>query len=335
MAPISARTLQDLHDVLHSFGVRATNIHDIRSGRVNKHWRVSAGTAEYALRRYNHHRSPNSIQFEHEVLQRLERKGWPVAAPVLSRRSQTLVNLLDRSYALFPFLVGRPSPVNSLRYLRIKGGLLARLQHDLASWPVGGQRDGFAPIWDLDGYIDGQTFDAVLDAFGHEQPELAEVIRGQRLANLQELASLNYESLPDTTIHGDFHTDNVLFRERRLSAILDFDLVHIDARVADIATSIAGDCPAPPTYMSIDPEAVGAFVGGYSAETPLGEFELKLIVPYVRAYFLWLCAFSLARWTEGDVDKATRSLTRSAMHRLPNLEARRDAIESALTIAAQ
>lgn len=338
MAPLSARTLKDLHDVLPHFGVSATEIRDIRTGRVNKHWRVAVGTTQYALRRYNRHRAPAAIRFEHEVLRHVHGRGWPVAAPLPSIDGQTLVRTHDSWFALFPFLVGRPGPINNLRYLRIKGGLLARLHHDLASWPAPGQREGFARMWDLDAYVpksDFQTFDDMLRAFGVEQPWIAEMIRAHRRASLEELTNLGYESLPDTIVHSDFHRDNILFQRGRLSAILDFDLVHVDARVADIATSIALDCPEPPTYTSIDPEAVQAFVGGYADESPLGELELRLILPLVRAQILWLCAFALSRWTAGDIDKATRSLTRSATGRLPNLEARAHTIESAVRTAAR
>lgn len=340
MAPVSARTLKDLHDVLPHFGINATEIRDIRTGRVNKHWRVVAGSGLYALRRYTPQRRPAAIRYEHEVLRHAQGRGWPVAAPLPPLEGPTLVRTDSSWFALFPFLAGRPGPSNSLRYLRIKGGLLARLHHDLASWRAPGQRDGFARVWDLDAYVctsDFQTFDDMLRAFGDGQPRIAEMIRMCRRANLEELASLGYESLPDTLVHADFHRDNVLFQRGRLSALLDFDLVHIDARAADIATSIALDCLEPPAYTSIDPDAVQAFVAGYADESSLNEIELRLIVPLVRAQILWLCAFGLSRWAAGEIDiaKATRSLTRSATGRLPSLAARAQAIENAVRAAAR
>ena len=134
-------------------------------------------------------------------------------------------------------------------------------------------------------------------------------------------------------VHGDFHGNNIFFQRRRLTAMLDFDLVHLDTRVADVALAIAGDCLQPPSYMSLDPEAVQAFVGAFHGELPLSAPEVTLIVPLIRAYYLWLCGFGLTRWLDGDVDNATRSLARSVDQRLPNLEASTADIETALRSA--
>ena len=338
MPRIAAHTRRELHTVLLHFDIDTPDLHDIRSGRVNKHWLVESGAARYVLRRYNPHRSPAAIQYEHDVLRHIKRKGWPVAVPLRSDRGETFVSEDGSWFSLFPFLPGRPGPPHSQRYLYIKGGLLARLHRDLISLPSKAQRDGFGRLSDLDAYVpksDGRTFDAIVDAFAQEQPRLAGRIQSYRQANLEELDRLEYKSLPDTLVHGDFHGDHTRFQRRRLTAVLDFDLVHLDARVTDVALAIAGDCLEPPAYMSIDPAAVEAFVGAYHAESPLREPEVGLIVPLIRAYYLWLCWFNLTRWLDGDVEKAMRSLGRSIKERFPSLDARAPEIERALQSATR
>ena len=217
----------------------------------------------------------------------------------------------------------------------------------MASLPSKGQRDGFGRLSDLDAYVPRfpasqknaarsskpgpslATFDEVLDAYHAEQPRLAEQIRAARERSLEELARLGYESFPDTLVHGDFHTENIFFQRRRLTAILDFDLVHMDTRVADLALAIAGDCPEPPAYLAIDPESVQVFVAAYHAESPLTAPEVRLIVPMIRAYYVWLCSFSVFRWLDGH-PKGALGPARTVDQRLPNLELRAAAIESAL-----
>lgn len=350
MPKIAARTRQELQTVLEHFGIRAADLHDIRSGRVNKHWRVESGANRYALRRYNPHRSPDAIQYEHDVLRHMARKNWPVAVPLGAKDGSTIIIEDNSRYSLFPFLPGRSAPEHSQRYLRIKGGILARLHRDLALLPSTSQRDGFGRLTDLDAYVPRfpasqknvqrsakpgrslATFDAVLDAYAQEQPRLAEQIRTQWRKSLGELTRLGYESLPDTLVHGDFHTENIFFQRRRLTAILDFDLVHLDTRLADLALAIAGDCPEPPAYMAIDPESVSTLVAAYHAESPLSEQEINLIVPMIRAYYVWLCSFSVLRWLDGH-PKGALGPTRTIDQRLPNLEARTAVIEDALRSA--
>ena len=333
MPRLSTNTRQELHEVLLHFDINAADLHDIRSGRVNKHWRVESPTGRYVLRRYNPQRSSGAIRYEHDVLRHIAQSGWPVAVPLQADDGATVVSEFNSRYSLFPFLPGRPGPEHDQRYLRIKGGLLARLHGDLATLPSCGKREGFGLISDLDAYVprsDGGTFDAILDSFGQVQPGLADQIRTQRHISLEELARLGYDSLPDTLVHGDFHAENIFFYRRQLTAILDFDFVHLDKRIADLALAIAEDCPEPPGYMAIDPESVRALVGAYHTESPLSEKELGLIVPLVRTYYVWLCWYGITRWLGGDAEKATSSLGRTLTQRLPNLEDRMGAIESSL-----
>src|SRR3990172_6252823 len=129
---LSAQTSALLDEVLPHFGVANATIHDIRTGRINKHWRVEAGRETYALRRYTQQRSISALNYEHGILRHIDARGWPVAAPLPSvDGTQTLVDVRGRVYSLFPFLSGQPPPQNE-RYARVKGGLLARLHQDLA-----------------------------------------------------------------------------------------------------------------------------------------------------------------------------------------------------------
>ena len=93
----------------------------------------------------------------------------------------------------------------------------------------------------------------IIDVFAREQLRLAEQVRSYRQANLDELARLDYESLPDAVVYGDCHAGNIFFHRRRLTAMLDFDLVHRDVRAVDIALAIALDCTESPAHTSIRP----------------------------------------------------------------------------------
>jgi homoserine kinase type II len=300
MSPISAQTLETLGAVLGRFGVTDPSIRDIRTGRVNKHWRVETDAGTHVLRRYNERRSASAIHYEHEVLRHLAGKGWPVATALpAAGRSDTAVEIGGRHYALFRLLPGWPAPYTNPRYARLKGRLLARLHQDMATWEPPGQRDGFGRVWELDVYVGAQTqfdtFNELLMAFGQAYTDLARVIRSQKYAMLRELSTLGYGELPPVPGHFDFHGDNLLFLRGELTGLLDLDLVRLDARVADIATSIALDCLAPPAYNEIDPAAACAFVGGYAEHTPLSDAELQLLAPLMRAFIVWLVAWRLSQ----------------------------------------
>ena len=337
MSPISAQTIESLNAVLDRFGVTDASIRDILTGRVNKHWRIETDTGTFVLRRYHQRRSAPAIQYEHGVLRHLAGQGWPVAPP-LAAGADTIVEAGGRRYSLFPLLPGRTAPYTSARYSRLKGRLLARLHEDLATWEPPGQRDGFGRMWELDVYVAAQskfaTFNELLMVFGRTHMELARAIRSQKYAMLRELSTLGYGELPVALGHYDFHGDNLLFQHGELTGLLDFDFVHLDARVADIAESISLGCLAPPTYNEIDPAAARSFVAGYTEHTPLSDGELQLIVPLVRAAIVWLTAWRLAQWAQGERDIALRSIQRTVSARFPALARRRGVLEATVLQAA-
>src|ERR1700694_1273596 len=177
----SAKTSGLLDEVLGYFNVAGAVIHDIRTGRVNRHWRIVSDGSEFALRRYAGLRSASAIAYEHDVLDHLLAKNWPVAVPIRNRAGLTVTEIGNDRYALFPLLPGKPAPYSSSSHLRRKGRLLARLDDDMASWQAPGQREGFGRVWELDTYVRAQcqfeTFNELLVAFQREHPELARGVR--------------------------------------------------------------------------------------------------------------------------------------------------------------
>jgi Ser/Thr protein kinase RdoA (MazF antagonist) len=319
---VAAETVVELRDVLSSYGLADAEVHDIRSGRRNKHWRAVAGYGKaYALRRYAAERTRPAIAYEHAALTCAGERGWPVAVPLANAHEDRLVGRDGRLYALFPFLTGRPAPYSNARYLRIKGALLARLHRDLASAPVGGQRVGFSRVWEVDG--DDATYQELLREFARDHREGAAVLRRDRYSSLRELSRLGYGELDDIVVHWDFHHDNLLFGGGTLTGLLDFDSVHRDARVADIAQSILLDCLEPPAHNAIRAESLGAFVAGYHASSPLADIEAQLLVPLLFALVIARSAESLRAWLRSGNRRALASLERATRFRLPVMQAQR------------
>jgi homoserine kinase type II len=310
---------------------------------MNRHWRVDAGGREYALRRYESPphmprvRTRESIAFEHDALRHAASKGWPSPVPIAARDGGSLVEHGGALYALFPWHEGRPAPAHNKRYLRIKGRLLARLHRDMATFRAGEQRPGFARMWELDYYLGSPLpFNDMLWKFAETHRDEAWIVRGQRYRNLRELSRLGYGELPDEFGHFDFHNDNLLFSKGELTGLIDFDSSHLDARVSDIATSIALDCLQPPAYSAIDPVATRAFVAGYVEGSALSEQELALIVPLVRSWIIAAAAGRIAQWLAAPGDeRVLAKIHRTVKERVPAFEESRIVLEEAVRNAAK
>src|SRR6185437_1859777 len=120
-----------------------------------------------------------------------------------------------------------------------------------------------------------------------------------------------------------FHHDNLLFHAGQLSGLLDFDSVHRDTRVADIAQSVLLDCLDPPAHNAIRVESLRALIAGYHEASRLTQTEAQLVVPLLFALIIARSAESLRAWLRGGDRRALASLQRAVRFRLPVMQAQK------------
>ncbi|MEX1022096.1 MAG: phosphotransferase, partial [Dehalococcoidia bacterium] len=262
-----------IDEALRVWGIPQASVAPLEGGAANEHWRVDRpGEAPRVLRRYHPRQTAASVAYEHRLLQFLADRDWPVAAPIVTSGGSQLENE-DGRWALFPFVPGEP-PEATHRSLQRKGALLALLHADLRHWDETEQRPGFGRITDvdtplrLDGFADFYALVA-WDALRH--PERAAAFEAIRERNLAEAERLGFGALPDEVVYFECLGNNVLFEGDDVSALLDFDLAHRDARIADLGRSLAYD-------GGLDGWRLHSFVAGYQAhaDPPLTRAEVDL-----------------------------------------------------------
>jgi homoserine kinase type II len=322
-----------LLEALGRLGVTARSVERIPIGRMNETWRVESDEGAYALRRYRDERTESAIAYEHDVIAHLAGRGWPVARPLAGDGGGTWTTVDGRRYAAFPWLPGERGLPRTARQQRVKGRLLARLHRDLAAFHATEQRDGWGRVWEMDRLFSGgahASFADALSEFAKHEPALASSVRQAKYRMLRELARLGYGEQPDALIHFDFHDDNLLFSRGTMTGLLDMDSVHLDARVVDIAATIANDCAAPPADIVPAIDATAALVEGYREHTPLEEAELRLIVPAIRSYWVWSMPAAVRRWLIDRDDSHLARLRRRLDARLPALDDAQPVLERAI-----
>lgn len=289
-------------------------------GGVNEHWRIDTPDGERrVLRRYHLRHAAHAIPYEHALLDFLAGRSWPVAAPLRTPAGETVVETPDGRWALFPFLEGAPPPSEPLFQQR-KGAVLALLHADLAEWDSPGQRPTFGRVSDLDLPVraDGfPSFGAVIDWFGGVDPARAAALAGFRERNLADLERLGYDELPDVVIYNECLSDNVLFEHDDVTGLLDFDLAHEDARVADVARSLLFDCWPRGWHLH-------SWMAGYAthARPRLRAKEIDLLPALMLANELWNTAVPLSISAKrGDPGWMRESVRESIDERLPAIEA--------------
>ena len=78
--------------------------------------------------------------------------------------------------------------------------------------------------------------------------------------------------------HSDFSFDNILFKDKEVSAIIDFGNVEYAPRIKDIARFIIITCVKNSVFIKKDMETL---LVAYSSINPLTEQETKMIIPFM------------------------------------------------------
>lgn len=199
---------------------------------------LETGRGRYLLKRRARGRDdPYRVAFSHDVQLFLQAAGFPTARLVgTARGNNSMVQLNDRVYEVFEFVEGEafdrtPPPCESA------GRLLARL-HGLVReyqprWP--------APVWS---FHDDGAVRRRLELLGERGIGPAAAGELRRLYDVAGASAArarrpHHGSAPGAQLlHGDWHPGNMIFRDGRVAAVLDFDGARSGLPLHDLAAGV-------------------------------------------------------------------------------------------------
>ncbi len=279
------------------------------SGVNNRTLGVRTGVGDLVWKAYATSSDPANIEYEHALLAWLDASNlsFHVPVPRRARSGETVSATAQGWQALFVRLPGTaPQPCN-LDHIEAVGAALGELHTTLRRYPTDA-RPGVPPLGDLH-----RIHPRVPDPFslkpGHlalpDAPPYDTLFSWWRseVSFLRPFAEGAYRRLPWQVIHGDFLPANTLFDGDRLSAVVDFEFAHPDARALDVASGLNFIMRV---WENPEPwEATQRFCHGYGRWIRLAETEAEAIPWLVRlrdaGSTLWWIGRGLAA---GDVRPA-------------------------------
>lgn len=212
-------------------------------GCMNQSWRVVGAGSEdgaYVLRVSRREISREQVAYEHAFSTALHETMEVVVAPVPGVDGSTIQDSEGQTLSLFPYVEGVPGTrVDPAVRSREAAAVLAKLHRTSLDELDLGQRPGQtsveeAPRWPwrkvepfLRTELAGdRRFEELADAI---ETELAKLDRW-----LDELTAAG-RLAPRATVHGDFNPRNLLFRDDRLVAVIDFDNCRRDSIANEVA----------------------------------------------------------------------------------------------------
>lgn len=282
-------------NVLDCLGIDAKSCRRLKSG-YNVHWLVRTEHDLIVLRRYWARRTLKYVQYEMSLTQSLSTAGWPVPTPVAEP-----VEAGGFVWYAFTHLPGRsriPRTEEAVRSeQRSRGRLLADFHRDMAPCSNLGQREGWVRADEV--FVrsnDGPALDEVLTMLALRRPDEARLLSWHADWALTRMEELEAHKLPGVIVHGDFAPWNLRYRHGQLSGIFDFDLSHLNLRVADFALS----------WRGMHDEVIV----GYNEVEPLDEVEWELITPVWWAWCLAGARDQLIREEDSDLNWVISHITR-------------------------
>lgn len=233
---------------------------------------------------------PDRMRFAHRVQRHLVAGGFPAPGLIATRDGPAdLLQIRDYVYELFEFVAGHPCRQTPME-ARDAGTVLAHFHEATEDFSV--PQTSPAPrgdYHDAPGVRTGLcTIGSRLslhDSFTGDEAELADLTQSllgayDRSAGL--VNDLGIRTWPERIIHSDWHPGNLLFRNQKVVAVIDYDSTRFSQRVIDVANGafqfsmIAGGDPVTwPAHL--DEDRFQAFLSGYESHLELSEQERSCI----------------------------------------------------------
>src|SRR5580704_2333586 len=228
---------------------------------------------------------PFKVAFTHALQLHLANKQFPLPHLLGTRKeNNSMLQWRNGVYELFEYIPGQTYP-QTLESTFDSGRILA-LYHKLL--------EEFKSEWQppTGSYHAASAVDSGLRSIAAGIPDtddnrevhqlLGALLSGYRKA-AERVQSLGIDNWPKQIVHADWHPGNMLFRDNRVVAVIDYDSVRLLPRIIDVANgalqfSIIGgddDISKWPDYL--DESRFKRFLRGYDEVMLLSQAEIRTI----------------------------------------------------------
>jgi homoserine kinase type II len=267
--------LYDIGEVLSCKG--------IAEGVENSNFLLTTERGNFILTLYEKRVAPQDLPFFIALMDHLAHQGVACPTPVRARDGEALRELCGRPAAIVTFLTGMwPRRIDAVHCAGL-GRALARLHLAGESFPMVRPNDLSVAGW-------SRLFHSCAGRAGEWQAGVA----GELGDELAFVAAAWPRELPTGVIHADLFPDNVFFRDRELSGLIDFYFACTDFLAYDIAICLNAWCFEPD--LSFNVTKARLLVREYQAVRPLSPSELAALPLLARGSALRFLLTRLYDW---------------------------------------
>lgn len=246
-----------------------------RGSRRSPKVRVKSQRGEYLLkRRAAGNDDPFRVAFAHDLQLALANHRFPLPGILGTRDNNSMLHLNGRTYEMFNYIHGTRYD-RSPEQARMVGHTLGLMHQHLHRFESAYEPPpvSFHDVTEIDARM-ALLIPSIVAAHPRADRAAAahtiEFLRKAYHESARRVNDLGYPHWPDGVIHGDWHPGNLLYRQGRVVAVLDFDSARLEPRVADVSNAILqfsmllADPDDPATWPDgFDEPVIQAILSGY------------------------------------------------------------------------
>ncbi|MCK4669952.1 MAG: homoserine kinase [Nanoarchaeota archaeon] len=240
---------------------------------------VNTTKGKYVLKIFET-RDPRYVHFQVKIVDFVQKKNLPVPKIIKTKAGKNLGIYNNKNIIIHKFVDGKPVKKLTeklVKEIAKKQGSMNKklLRLNLKAPYTWGKNRQFKPI----------SF--VKPKFGDFDLQK----NADKL--LKDIQKIKRTKLRRSIIHGDFHTINLLVKNHKLVAILDWDDAHEDFLVTEIAVFIAHSILS---SGGLNRKYLKLYLKGYQKELKLHKEEQKAIYYFIKSRYLGAIGWSLKQW---------------------------------------
>jgi homoserine kinase type II len=272
------------------------NYKEIKEGIENTNYLIQTEKGKFILTLYEKRVEEKDLPFFISLMRNLFDKNFPSPEPIINKNGNYISEILGKKAAVVSFLDGYTKKIlnpNDCREVGINTAKLHLITKDLP-----GKRENKLSVnsW-------RKIYNKVKKDCTKIHANLPEIIE----KNLDVIEKKWPKNIPSGIIHADLFSDNIFFKDDKLSGIIDYYFSCHDFYAFEIAICLNALCfEGKNENLSFNVTKSKKFIDGYSSIRKLAEEEkksLKVLCQGAAIRFLLTRVFDYLNLTEGAIVK--------------------------------
>jgi len=272
------------------------NYKEIKEGIENTNYFIQTETGKFILTLYEKRVEEKDLPFFIGLMRNLFDKNFPSPEPIVNKNGNYISEILGKKAAVVSFLDGKAKKIlspNDCYEVGINTAKLHIITKDLT-----GKRENKLSVnsW-------RKIYSKVKKDCSKIHSNLPKIIE----KNLEMIEKNWPKNIPSGIIHADLFSDNIFFKNNKLSGIIDYYFSCYDFYAFEIAICLNALCfEGKNENLSFNVTKSKKFIDGYSSVRQLTEEEkisLKVLCQGAAIRFLLTRVFDYLNLTEGAIVK--------------------------------